>query len=167
MLSRTDLNSAELETVKISQTPTTAVAANGEVQTKEEATVHVKEFDLFVTVKLLEDTAAVLSLGKSLRRSRMFQRVDQWPADTLPHMKRVSRASRPGLLVGFLRILCNGLCAARRFHTAETDHTCRIGCPDEPDSLTHCNVSPRLQHLSFLPGVPVEPSIWYCGSGLP
>ena len=30
-------------------------------------------------------------------------------ADILPHMKIVSRASRPGLLVGFLRILCNGL----------------------------------------------------------
>ena len=31
---------------------------------KEEATVYVKELDLFVTVKLLEDTLAVLSLGK-------------------------------------------------------------------------------------------------------
>ena len=51
-------------------------------------------------------------------------------ADILHHMKRVSCASRPGLLVGFLRILCNGLCTARRFHTAENDHTCRIGCPD-------------------------------------
>ena len=30
-------------------------------------------------------------------------------ADILPHMKIVSRASRPGLLVGFLRILCNRL----------------------------------------------------------
>ena len=34
------------------------------MQTKEEATVYVKEFDLFVTVGLLEDTPAVLSLGK-------------------------------------------------------------------------------------------------------
>ena len=58
-------------------------------------------------------------------------------ADILLHMKSVSRASSPGLLVGFLRISCNGLCTARRFHTAEHDHTCRIGCPDEPDSLTH------------------------------
>ena len=57
-------------------------------------------------------------------------------AHILPHMKIVSRASRPGLLVGFLRILCNGLCTARRFHAAETDHTCRVGCPDEPDSLS-------------------------------
>ena len=30
-------------------------------------------------------------------------------ADILLHVKSVSRASRPGLLVGFLRNLCNGL----------------------------------------------------------
>ena len=72
-------------------------------------------------------------------------------ADILRHMKLVSRASRPGLLVGFFRIICNGLCTARKFHTAENDHTCRIGCPDEPDSLTHYNECPRLHNffLSF------------------
>ena len=64
MLSRKDPNSAELETIKVSENPTTVVTANGEVQTKEEATVYVKELDLFVTVMLLEDTPAVLSLGK-------------------------------------------------------------------------------------------------------
>ena len=57
-------------------------------------------------------------------------------ADMLHHMKIVSRASRPGVLVGFLQILCNGLCTARRFHAAENDHTCRVGCPDEPGSLS-------------------------------
>ena len=65
-------------------------------------------------------------------------------------MKIVSGASRPGLLVGFLRILCNWLCTAWRFHTVEHDHTFRIGCPDEPDSLTHYNECPRLYNiLSF------------------
>ena len=68
-------------------------------------------------------------------------------ADILHHMKIVSGASRPGLLVGFLRIFCNGLCTARRFHAAENDHTCRIGCPDEPDSLTHYNVCARLYNI--------------------
>ena len=38
--------------------------ANGEVQTREEATENFKELDLFVTVVLLEETPAVLSLGK-------------------------------------------------------------------------------------------------------
>ena len=64
MVSREDLYSAELEPVRVSKSPTTVVTANGEVLTKEEATVHVRELDLFVTVKLLEDTPAVLSFGK-------------------------------------------------------------------------------------------------------
>ena len=64
MLTRKDLNSAELETVRISKSPTTVVIAKGELQTKEEATVYVKELDLRVKLKLLEDALAVLSLGK-------------------------------------------------------------------------------------------------------
>ena len=64
MVSRKDLNSAGLETVIVSQSPTTVVTANGEVLTTVEATVYVKELDLFVTVVLLEDIPAVLSLGK-------------------------------------------------------------------------------------------------------
>ena len=35
----------------------------GEVQTNEETTVYVHDLDPFVTVQLLEDTLAVLSLG--------------------------------------------------------------------------------------------------------
>ena len=43
MLSRKDLNSAELETGRDSKSPTTVVTANSEVHTEEEATVYVKE----------------------------------------------------------------------------------------------------------------------------
>ena len=60
----TDLNSAELETVTTSRSPMTVITANGKVQTHEEATVYVKELDIFLTMKLLENTPAVLSLGK-------------------------------------------------------------------------------------------------------
>ena len=45
MVSRKDLNKAEFETVRISRNPTTVVTANGEVLTKGEATVCVKELD--------------------------------------------------------------------------------------------------------------------------
>ena len=69
MASKKDINKAELETLRISKNPTTVMTANGEVQTREEATVYVKELDLFVTVMLLEETPAVLSLGKTLRRT--------------------------------------------------------------------------------------------------
>ena len=62
--SRKDLNSAELDTVKVSKNQTTVVTAHDEVQTKEEATVFVRKLDSFVTVMFLEDKPAVLSFGK-------------------------------------------------------------------------------------------------------
>ena len=40
------------------------ITANGEVQTQEEAIVHVKELGIFLTVKVLDSTPAVLSFGK-------------------------------------------------------------------------------------------------------
>ena len=43
---------------------TTVVTVNGGVQTNEEPQVYVYDIDLFVTVQFLEDTPAVLSLGK-------------------------------------------------------------------------------------------------------
>ena len=44
MISKKDLNSAELETVTTSRSPT-VMTANGQVQTNEEATVYVKELE--------------------------------------------------------------------------------------------------------------------------
>ena len=64
MISKKDLNDAEMDTLTKSCSPTIVVTANGEVQTHEEATVYVKELDIFLTMKVLENTPAVLSLGK-------------------------------------------------------------------------------------------------------
>ena len=64
MISKKDLNSAERDTLTKSCSPTTVITANGELQTHEEATVYVKELDIFLTVKVLENSPAVLSLGK-------------------------------------------------------------------------------------------------------
>ena len=72
MLSRKDLNLDELETVRVFRNPATVITASGEVQTNEEATVYVHDLELFMTVQNLEVTPAVLSLGKTLRRSRIF-----------------------------------------------------------------------------------------------
>ena len=58
ILSRKDLNSAELETVRASSNPTPVLTVYGEVQTNEEATVY------FVRVQISKDTPAVVSLGK-------------------------------------------------------------------------------------------------------
>ena len=64
MITKKDMNSAQLETVTTSRSPTTVKTVNGEVQTNEEATVYVTELDIFLTMKVFEDTPAVLSLGK-------------------------------------------------------------------------------------------------------
>ena len=64
MISKKDLNDAEMDTLTKSCRPTIVITANGEVQTHEEATVYVKELDIFLTIKVLENTPAVLSLGK-------------------------------------------------------------------------------------------------------
>ena len=53
-----------IDTLTKSCSPTIVITANGEVQTHEEATVYVKELDIFLTMKVLENTPAVLSLGK-------------------------------------------------------------------------------------------------------
>ena len=48
----------------MSTVDTTVITANGTARTTEEATVHVKDPDMFVTVQLLRDSPAVLYLGK-------------------------------------------------------------------------------------------------------
>ena len=63
-LSKKDFNSAELETMRTSRSPTTKMTSNDEMQTIEDTTIHVKDLDLFVTIMFLEETPAVLSLGK-------------------------------------------------------------------------------------------------------
>ena len=64
MISKKDLSDAEMDTLTTSRSPTIVTTANGEVQMHEEATVYVKELEKFLTMKVLENTPAVLSLGK-------------------------------------------------------------------------------------------------------
>ena len=64
MISKKNLSDTEMDTLTKSCSPTIVITANGEVQTQEEATVYVKELDKLLTMKVLENTPAVLSLGK-------------------------------------------------------------------------------------------------------
>ena len=64
LISKKDLSDAEIDTLTKSCSPTIVITANGEVQTHGEATVYVKELDIFLTMKVLENTPAVLLLGK-------------------------------------------------------------------------------------------------------
>ena len=65
MISKKDLSDAEMDTLTKLCSPTIVITANGEVQTHEEAIVYVKELDMFLTMKVLENTPAVLSLSES------------------------------------------------------------------------------------------------------
>ena len=64
MISEKDLSNAEMDTLTKSCSPTIVITAKGEVQTHEEAIVYLKELDIFLTMKVLDNTPAVLSLGK-------------------------------------------------------------------------------------------------------
>ena len=93
MSSKKDLNSAEMETLTKSCSPTTVITANGEVQTHEEATVYVKELEKFLTMKVLENTPAVLSLGKV--------------CDETGYSYEWINGQRPHLIENGIRIQCN------------------------------------------------------------
>ena len=67
MISKKDLSDAEMDTLTKSRIPAIVITANGEVQTHEEATVYVKELDIFLPMKVLENTPAVLIARKALR----------------------------------------------------------------------------------------------------
>ena len=64
MISKKDLSKAEMDTLTKSCCATIVITANGEVQTHEEAIVYFRELGIFLTMKVLENTQAVLSLGK-------------------------------------------------------------------------------------------------------
>ena len=97
MISKKDLSEAEMDTLTKSCSPTIVITANGEVQTHEEAIVYVKELDIFLTMKVLENTPAVLSLGKLCDENGYSY---EWINGQKPHLikKRYSDTMQHGEL---------------------------------------------------------------------
>ena len=93
MISKKDLSEAEMDTLTKSCSPTIVMTANGEVQTHEEAIVYVKELDIFWTMKVLDNTPAVLSLGKLCDENGYSY---EWINGQKPH-----------LIKNGIRIICN------------------------------------------------------------
>ena len=93
MISKKDLSNAEMDTLTKSCSPAIVITANGEVQTHEEATVYVKELGIFLTMKVLENTRAVLSLGKLCDENGYSY---EWINGQKPH-----------LIKNGIRIICN------------------------------------------------------------
>ena len=84
MISTKDLSDAEMDTLTKSCSPTIVITANGEVQTNEGATVYVKELDVFLPMKVLDNTPAVLSLAKLCDENGYFLRMDQYTENFVP-----------------------------------------------------------------------------------
>ena len=82
-----------MDTLTKSCRPTTVITANGEVQTHEEAIVCVKELDIFLTMKVLDNTPAVLSLGKL--------------CDENGYSYEWINCQKPHLIKDGIRIICN------------------------------------------------------------
>ena len=82
-----------MDTLTKSCSPTIVITANGKVQTHEEATVYVKELNIFLTMKVLENTPAVLSLGTLCDENGYSQ---EWINGRKPH-----------LIKNGIRIQCN------------------------------------------------------------
>ena len=93
MISKKDLSDAEMDTLTKSCSLTIVITATEEVQTHEEATVYVKELDIFLTMKVLENTPAVLSLGKL--------------CDENGYSYEWIRGQEPHLIKNGIRIPCN------------------------------------------------------------
>ena len=93
MISKKDLSDAEMDILTKLCSPTIVITANGEVQTHEEAIVYVKELDLFLTLKVLDNTPAVLSLGKFCDENGYSY---EWINGHKPH-----------LIKDGIRIICN------------------------------------------------------------
>ena len=93
MISKKDLSDAEMDTLTKSCSLTIDITANGEVQTHEEATVYVKELDIFLTMKVVDNTPAVLSPGKLCDENGYSY---EWINGQKPHLIKEG-----------IRIICN------------------------------------------------------------
>ena len=82
-----------MDTLTKSCCPTIVITANGEVQTHAEAIVYVKELGIFLTMKVLDNTPAVLPLGKLCDENGYSY---EWISGQKPH-----------LIKNGIRIICN------------------------------------------------------------
>ena len=103
---------------------------------------------------LLRQSGNILDIAQAIckRSNRVLGFVNQYRMHLL--MKGLCRATiscKPGLVVGAVRVACNGLCTAARFHTVDEHPGCNLGCTEKPDCLRHYNCCPILfDHLKSL-----------------
>ena len=83
----------------------------------------------------------------SVRASRVLGPISRHHVAQIIHMVRnAARSSRQGLAVA-PSVLCNCMGTTRRFHVENEEHSCRLGCPNELDCLSHHNRCPLLSNI--------------------
>ena len=96
MVSKKYLNSAEMDTLTKSCSPTIVITTNGEVRTHEEATVYFKELDILDNERP-RGYASSLVARKALRWTQILLRMDH-QSKTTSHLKRYSDTMQHGEL---------------------------------------------------------------------
>ena len=86
-LGKQDLSSDEMDILRKSRIPTTWVFENWEVQTNGRHKCMFHDLDLFVTVRLLEETSAALSLGKAFSQNTDVH----WKIGKTPRLPKMGR----------------------------------------------------------------------------
>ena len=130
MISKKDSSDAEMDTLTKSCSRTIVTTANGEVQAHEEATVYVKELDIFLTMKVLENTPAVLSLGKLCDENGYSY---EWIIGQKPHL--IKNGIRiPCNTENFVPIVVPGLSNSSSGSDSSTSRTF-------PRQVSHCSTS--------------------------
>ena len=137
MICKKDLSDAEMNTLTKSCSPTIVITANGEVQTHEEATVYVKELDFFATMKVVENTPAVLSLGKLCDENGYSY---EWINGQKPHLIK-SGIRIPFNTENFVPIVVPGLSSSSS-RSSSTSKT-----PSRQESYSSSSSSAHLLHL--------------------
>ena len=138
MISKKDLNSAEMDTLSKSCSPTIVITANGEVQTREEATVYVKELDMFLTMKVLENTPAVLPLVKLCDENGYSY---EWINGQKPHLIK-DGIRRQCNTQNFVPIVVPGLSSSSSDFPSSTSMTPSRQEIDHPTSSSSSSTSP-------------------------
>ena len=69
MMRKNEVTSGEKGIIRRSREPTVIMIAKGEAESTEEATVYTNDLDASVTLMLLEDSPAVVSLGVFLNEN--------------------------------------------------------------------------------------------------
>ena len=119
MISKKDLNSAEMDTLTKSCSPTIVITANGEVQTHEGTTVNVKELENSWLWKSANDTPAVLSLGKLCDENGYSY---EWINGQKPHLIK-NRIRIPCNSQNFVPIVVPGLSSSSSGSDSSTSRT--------------------------------------------